>query len=213
MQNHSGYSKEYPGFTEEVKILDLPYENTQTRAVEKYLTLVYETDKALGSLMEYFEKAEEPTIIVMFGDHQPSDYITNVIDRLVGYDPEISLEEAQKSYLVPYFVWNNFDMQMPDHDLLSVNYLAADILKAAGIPITQYHQFLLSLQDVLPVVCGGVYIDRDGIYHSYDEENPDVSELLNRYNILQYNHMTDIRNRVTDVFAQPAGDVTGQEEP
>ncbi len=48
------------------------------------------------------------------------------------------------------------------------------------------------------------------IVDSYDEkteENKVYEELLNRYNILQYNHMTDIRNRVTELFSRPAGDV------
>ena len=210
MQNHSGYSKEYPGFTETVHLEDVKVETVQTRAAEKYLTLVRYSDEALGNMMEYFNEIEEPTILVMFGDHQPSDYVTNVIDRLVGYDPEISLEEAQKSFQVPYFVWNNFGMQMEDHDLLSVNYLAADILEAAGIPLTQYHEFLLDLQKSIPVICAGAYVDNDGNYHGLtekSEENKVYEELLNRYNILQYNHMTDIRNRVTELFAKPAGDV------
>ena len=207
MQNHSGYSKEYPGFTEKVHLKGLAYENTQTKAVEKYLTLIYESDQALGKLMESLSQTDEPTILLMFGDHQPSDYITNVIERLVGYDPEKSLEEAQKTYVVPFFVWNNFGMQMDLPPMLSLNYLAADILKSASLPLTRYHQFLLSLQEKLPVICAGAYIDQNGTYHTYDEENPDAQELLNRYNILQYNHMTDIKNRVTDFFALPAGDV------
>ena len=39
---------------------------------EQYLTLVRETDQAFEKLIRYFEKQEEPVLIVMFGDHQPS---------------------------------------------------------------------------------------------------------------------------------------------
>ena len=208
MQNHSGYSKEYPGFHEDVQLEDVKVETVQTRAAEKYLTLIRYSDDALGEMMDYFKKVSDPVIIVMFGDHQPSDYVTDVIDRLVGYDPEVSLEEAQKSYLVPYFVWNNFGMEMEKHELLSVNYLAADILSAAGIPLTEYQEFLLKLQKTLPVVCAGTYVDTEGVYHSFDDKSEDnkvYEELLGKYNILQYNHMTDIRNRVTELFSKPAG--------
>ena len=208
MQNHSGYSKEYPGFSEEIFLTGLTYSNIQTRAAEKYLTLIYESDKALGNLMNYFETVDEPTVIVMFGDHQPSDYVTSVIERLVGYDPEISLEEAQKAYMVPYFIWNNFGMQMENRDLISVNYMAADLLQAAGIPLTAYQEFLLDLQKELPVVSGGAWVDAAGVWHSHDEQDMEErpGELLNAYNVLQYNHVTDIRNRITDIFAQPAGE-------
>ncbi len=198
MQNHSGYSKEYPGFTEEVHLTDLSYSNTQTAAAEKYLTLIKKSDEALGNLMDYFSSVEEPTIIVMFGDHEPTDYITNVIAHITGYDGEESLEEQQKSYLVPYFVWSNFDMEMQERPLTSVNYLAADILEAAGLPLTDYQQFLLELQEAYPVICGSVYIDEQGVYHAHGDEEP---EQITEYRTLQYNHLIDTSNRVFSLFS------------
>jgi phosphoglycerol transferase MdoB-like AlkP superfamily enzyme len=213
MQNHSGYSPEYAGFTERIHLTDLTYSNTQTKAAEKYLTLIKYTDEALGELMTYFESVDEPTIVLMFGDHQPSDYVTNVIDRLTGYDPEKSLEEAQKSYLVPYFVWNNFGMDFDAPSLTSVNYLAADIMQAAQIPVTQYQQFLLALQEQLPVICQGAIVDSSGNYINVSDRNTlPEADTINDYNILQYNHMIDIRNRVTPVFAKPAGDAWAEIE-
>ncbi len=205
MQNHSGYSKDYPGFEPTIDLTDLSYKNTQQTAVEKYLTLTKYSDEALGHLMEYFNTVEEPTIIIMFGDHQPSDYITNVIDDLTGYDPESEdLEEAQKQYIVPYFIWNNFGMEIEDRDLTSVNYLAANTLQAAGIPLTSYQEFLLDLQKELPVVSGGAYVSTDGTYYSFDEKDTPYSSILNTYNILQYNHLTDFNNRDTSMFTTNA---------
>ena len=200
MQNHSGYSKEYEGFSEEIFLEDLTYSNIQTAAAEKYLTLVYESDKALGNLISYFEKEKEPVIIVMFGDHEPSDYVTDVIARMVRYDPEKSIEEAQKSYLVPYMVWSNFDLDFKAPELTSLNYFAANILDAAGIPLTFYQSWLLKLQEQIPVICAGAYVDSEGQYHSYDEEDPVNDTLLNTYNMLTYNHLTDIRGRVNGFF-------------
>ena len=205
MQNHSGYSKEHPGFEEEVNILGLTSQNTQTHAAQKYLTLIYESDKALGMLMDYFEEVKEPTIIVMFGDHEPTDYITNVITRLVGSKDTEDLEETQKAFLVPYFVWNNFGMEMEDHELTSLNYLAADLLKAAGIPLSTYHEFLLDLQETLPVICAGAYVDSSGSYHSFDADGGEYEDLLREYNILQYNHLNDREHRVTELFSVPCG--------
>ena len=201
MQNHSGYSKEFPGFSEEIFLTDVKNSTTQTRAAEKYLTLIYESDKALGSLMDYFEAQDDPTIIVMFGDHQPSDYVTAVIDRITGYNPDTeNLEDAQNSYIVPFFVWSNFDMDLKLPDMISVNYLAGSILRAAGIPMTDYQLFLQDLKEKIPVICAGCYVDPEGNYHSFDEENADFDPLLRDYNILQYNHMTDISHRVLPVF-------------
>ena len=203
MQNHGGYSKDTADFHEEIRLTDLTYSNTQTRAAEKYLTLMKKSDDALKELIGYFEQQDEPVIVVMFGDHQPSDYITNVIAHLTGYDADASLEEHQKSYMVPCLVWNNFGMEMPKRPLTSVNYLAADILEAAGLPLTRYQRFLLRLQESLPAVSAGAYVDQNGTYHHYDEEDEAADSLLSQYQILQYNHLNDRRNRVTGVFAEP----------
>ena len=39
---------------------------------EEYLSSTYVSDKAFEYLIDYFEKEEEPVLIFMFGDHQPS---------------------------------------------------------------------------------------------------------------------------------------------
>ena len=201
MQNHSGYSKDYPGFSEQIFLTSISKSNTQTRAAEKYLTLIYESDKALRDLVDYFEQSGEPTIIVAFGDHQPSDYVTNVIDRITKYNPDSEdLEEAQKSFLVPYFIWNNCGLDIDAGELSSVNYLASVILEAAGIPMTPYQSWLLDQKEILPAIAGGAYVDTQGNYHSYDEKNSEYGSLLNTYNILQYNHMTDISHRNSSLF-------------
>ena len=143
-------------------------------------------------------------MIIMFGDHQPSDYITNVISRITGYDSEASLEEYQRSYLVPYVIWNNFGMEKDTSmELTSVNYLSSYLLKSLGLPLTEYKEFLLQLQEQLPVVCAGTYIDTDGVYHSWSEEDEVYEEILNNYNILQYNHLIDRKHRVSEVFGEP----------
>ncbi len=203
MQNHGGYSKNVGSFGEEILLGGASQSSTQVRAAEIYLTLLKKTDEALENLIRYFEEKGEPTIVVMFGDHQPSDYITNVIARITGYDPDASLAEAQKSYLVPYFIWNNYGLEVKDRNMVSVNYLAADILEAASLPLTRYQSFLLSLQKILPAVSGRAYMDAEGSYYTYDQDNSDYSDLLNKYAVLEYNHLIDTRDRVTEVFTQP----------
>ena len=203
MQNHGGYSKNVGSFGEEILIEGASQSSTQVRAAEIYLTLLKKSDEALENLVRYFEESGEPVILVMFGDHQPSDYITNVISRITGYDPDVSLEETQKSYIVPYLIWNNYGLDVPSRDMVSVNFLAADIIEASGLPLTRYQSFLLELQKVLPAVSGRAYMDSAGKYYTYDQKNGDYDDLLNEYSILEYNHLIDTKNRVTEVFTQP----------
>ena len=131
----------------------------------------------------------------------PSDYVSNVIARVTGYNLEDSLEENQKSYQVPYVIWDNMGLEKDDSmELTSVNYLAAFLLKQLHLPLTCYQEFLLDLKEQLPVICAGTYIDKDGTYHTYTEEDEVYGTMLNDYNILQYNHLTDGKHRVESMF-------------
>ena len=201
MQNHSAYSKEDPDVETQIKLTDYTSVTTSVRAAQNYLTLIRASDDAFKKLIEYFEKVEEPTVIIMFGDHLPSDYVSNVIARLTGYNQEDSLEENQRSYEVPYVIWDNMGLEKDDSmELTSVNYLAAYLMKRLDMPLTCYQEFLLNLKEELPVICAGTYINKEGLYHTYTEEDNVYGTLLNDYNILQYNHLTDGKHRVESMF-------------
>ncbi len=52
---------------------------------EQYLNMIKMSDKALKELVHYFEKVDEPTVIVFFGDHQP-DLEETFYNRLLHTD-------------------------------------------------------------------------------------------------------------------------------
>lgn len=68
MQNHSGYKGEVQNnFAPLVTVTD----GKVSTGLSEYLSLVRISDLAFGELVEYFKEADEPTVILMFGDHQP----------------------------------------------------------------------------------------------------------------------------------------------
>lgn len=68
MQNHSGYKGEVQNnFAPLVTVTD----GKVSTGLSEYLSLVRISDLAFGDLVEYFKEADEPTVILMFGDHQP----------------------------------------------------------------------------------------------------------------------------------------------
>lgn len=212
MQNHSGYMANPTtdnGFTQDITLTDVPYETSATIAAERYLTLIEKSDQAYEKLINWFEQnVTEPTIIITFGDHEPSDYVTDVIDDLTGFDKNTTdLTEVQKHYQVPFFIWNNMGIPKDDSvSLMSVNYLAAYVMKEAGLPMTDYQEFLTELRKQIPVICANTYIDKDGTYHSWEDLDEDTvnKDAINKYNILAYNHLVDVKHRVNEIFDQPA---------
>lgn len=164
MQNHGGYSEEDEYFTPFIDVEEL-----DSFSLEQYLSLISVSDSALENLINYFNGEEEKTIIVFFGDHQPSDSVANQILRLNGVDTSnMSVEEAQLRYQIPYVIWANYDIEEAINADTDISFLAVNMLEAADIPTTAYQNFLLEL-----------------------EKNPDSEELLEKYEILQYYFMFD----------------------
>lgn len=66
MQNHGGYERQ------EYEPQDsIHAENIKCEEADLYLSLINESDKAFGEMIQYFEGKSEKVIICMFGDHQP----------------------------------------------------------------------------------------------------------------------------------------------
>lgn len=147
MQNHGGYTDVYPNFENDIQA------QYNSDALNQYLSLIRKTDAALEDLVSYFSKADEKTVIVFFGDHQPSDAAANQIEMASGVDPsDMNSEQQKKRYQVPYLVWANYDIGEASDQNTSLNYLSAQVLKAAGVPTSAYQNYLLELCNTYPVL-------------------------------------------------------------
>lgn len=182
IENHGGYNKE--NYESTVHLLN--YEGSDKAEVEQYLTLAKNSDDALKDLISYFEKVEEPTMIVMFGDHHPglSDEFWDYVQG-TDYDENL-LTKQQMRYQTPYMIWTNYDMPSVDNYDISINYLGSYVMELAGLSLTPYNQFLLNQREEIPIMNFLGYIDENGTSHSYSEEGQDL-EWLNQYNSLIYN--------------------------
>ena len=89
-------------------------------AWEYYVNMVHETDKFIGDLIEMLSERDEPTIVVMFGDHLPT----------------MGLEESDMKtgtlFKTQYATWNNFGLAKSDKSMTSYQ-LMADTLDSLGI--------------------------------------------------------------------------------
>lgn len=147
MQNHGGYTDVYPNFENDIQA------QYNSDALNQYLSLIHKTDAALEDLVSYFSKADEKTVIVFFGDHQPSDAVANQIEMASGVDPsDMNSEQQKRRYQVPYLVWANYDIGEASDQNTSLNYLSAQVLKAAGVPTSAYQNYLLELCNTYPVL-------------------------------------------------------------
>lgn len=195
MQNHGGYSK-VVGVENTVELKSLAQPNP---SVDNYLSLVRESDAQLERLVSYFSKVKEPTIIVFFGDHQPS-LPDSFYRELYGKDLDtLTLTELQKKFKTPFVIWANYDIEEAELNDVSANYLSTLLLKAANLEMPPFQQYLYQLYQSLPVINLNGYKGNDGKDYSYEQES-EYKQKLEEYRILQYNLMFDKKNRQDTLF-------------
>lgn len=190
MQNHGGYDEHYDNFKNTIGADNLHFAD-----VNQYLSLIHESDRALEKLITYFESVDEPVEIVFFGDHQPSlnQWFYQAMNGkgMSG----LTLDELEAFFIVPFFIWTNYEMPSETVEMTSLNYLSTMALERAGIELPAYNQFLSDMMEEIPAINARAYYSKseDG-FRYFDEAEGEEAEALQQYNILQYNNMFEEEN-------------------
>lgn len=196
MQNHGGYEETFDNFQEEIQVTGDLEGYPQT---DRFLSLMKKSDEAFAYLLNYFSQVEEPTMIVMFGDHQAA-IDTEFYEKLYGKPlKELPPQEADRQYVTPLVIWSNYEMEEKQIEAVSANYLGSMILELANLELTDYNKFLLCVQSEVPVLGkNGYYLkDRSYVPWSSRTEEPDI---LKSYRMLEYNYVADRKHRLDSLF-------------
>lgn len=196
MQNHSGYDQDFDN-------LDMPIsieEKCDDPELKRYLNLIHHSDTALKSLIEYFSKQKDPTVIVFFGDHEPglsNEVYSKILEKNVE---KLSAEENMNLYKTPFLIWANYDIEEQENVNISMNYLSTLMLESTGMKLSPFNQFLLDIHKQIPVLTTNGYFGEDGSYYSLKDESSPYYESLRKYQILQYNDLFDKKKRIENFF-------------
>ena len=187
MQNHSGYFEDFDNFDVNIHATDC-----DSRILDRYLSLMKLSDTAFEDLTDYFMDEEEEVIIVFFGDHQPNDVVVEPVWKLQGKKGSaLTDEENDLRYQVPYVIWSNRGLKGSGGSETSVNYLAGEVLAAAGLPLSPYLQYQAELKDQLPVLSTQRLTGSGGAELTEDEESASGDVLA--YRKMQYYRMFDAK--------------------
>jgi len=198
MQNHSGYAQ---GWNNLERTIDLPKELSQAdSSARQYFALARESDKALEALLSYYKTCGEPTLVVVFGDHQPP--LKNAFyEQLYGKTlSERTTEEVMQMYAVPYFIWANYDIREQKDVVISPNYLGVLTAETAGLPLTGFMNFLSQMHDVLPAITPVGIVTADGQFLKENELSAEQKAWLDTYEILNYCGVMDLFDEARPMF-------------
>ncbi|MFN7249452.1 MAG: LTA synthase family protein [Anaerobacillus sp.] len=178
MQNHSPFDlNQYD--EDRIKVTG-PFSSTLEKKMSTYSTGVKDADDSLKLLVDYFEKIEDPTVIVFFGDHLPllgdlyteSNYINDINPK------HWSIEEYQKMYSVPFVVWDNFQQEKQSELYMNSSFLGAYVLDQYALQQPPFMKFLNEVRkNDRPIISAN-----NGINEISDE-------FYKKYQLLQYQQL------------------------
>lgn len=201
MQNHSGFAQGWRNLDRVIEVGEAL--DTADPNAEQFFALMRESDKAIEHLISHYSRVEEPTMVVFFGDHQPS--LKNAFyEELYGKKlSERTTEEVLQQYAVPFFIWANYDIEERQNVIISPNYLGVLTAQTAGLPLTGYMNFLAQMYEEIPAITPVGMITKDGACLKREELNEEQKAWIDTYEILNYCGMTDLFEQARPMFCVP----------
>ena len=169
---------------------------------EQYLTLANKSDEAFQLLVDYFSHQDEPTIILMFGDHQPS-VEQEFLDKAYGVTQDnMTMEQYMDKYKTPLLIWANYDLPDDQIPTSSLNFLGQYLLSYAGIEASTYENYLTDFQQKLPAMTFVGYVDANGKAYSHLEIN-DYTSMIEDYRTFAYDNLFGGQTRHAQYYQAP----------
>ena len=203
MQNHRGYAQGWKNLDRSVEVVGQT-QGSKT-ATTQFFSLMKESDKAIEELIEYYSASDETTMIVFFGDHQPS-LGNEFYEELYGKPlDERTTEEVLQQYEVPFFIWANYDIPEAENVRISANYLSVLTRQLAGLPLSGYDTLLQELMEVLPVATTVGFVTNDGLVTDKEADLPaEIQALYADYRLMAYNYIFDQKHHPQNFYSPPA---------
>jgi phosphoglycerol transferase MdoB-like AlkP superfamily enzyme len=200
IDNHGPYSKRDLGYPQILKKTEGLDEATYN-IINNYLNGLMRCDKAIGWLADSIMEMDEPVVFLYFSDHLPYLGEEDIGYKALGFDINAhgTLEEYLNKYETPYFILvnepaekmllgNGIQVRRGQGPQISVNYLATELLRAAGLDGGNYFNYLSALKNELPVITSRFMKEKDRFT---DKPSQKTKDLLETYGMIEYYMLMD----------------------
>jgi hypothetical protein len=194
MQNHMPYAGRY----------DDPVQVTGPDGQElseagQYVRGLQHSDAALRTLVGDLRTLDEPTVLVLYGDHLPGFYPRSVF----------AANTAVQMHRTPYLVWANFPargsrpVSGPGPAVVSPTHFVDLAAQRAGAAVTPYYALLTELRGQVPALEGQTLLGADGTRVPRSRLSPRAGQLLRDYRLVQYDLSVGHRYAEKTLLAPP----------
>lgn len=176
MQNHPGYldGKQYD--EHDIVVLNENIVDDEKIMLENYANLLKESDNAFNDYINYF-KDKEDTVIMMFGDHQPTEKI--------GFStlPYRSSLELSKT---PFIIWNNFNLDVYNYKDINPCFLSPILLNSLDIKTDKYFNYMYENLFTIKAFNTEFVIDGNNFYIDRKKADKKILDKLNEMELVQF---------------------------
>lgn len=181
MQNHTPYSDTSNG-TIGVNGDEAMFKENVKKEASIHAKGVQDGDAMFGKLVEYFSNCNEPTMVVVFGDHHP--FISSTINKDADH-----LDDVNK-FKTPFAIWTNYDIEEKQNVLIDSSMLGAYMMHYAGFELPNYLKLNFEASKIISGYNNYFVLDKnENMYHLNDEMPNDIKQFILDHQLLQYDAM------------------------
>lgn len=188
MQNHMPYEDTYRANQIDIKTDKL--KSKENNILTTYANGIADSDAALKQLVDYFSQQEEPTIIVMYGDHLPALGEQYKVYKDLDYISEaFNQRDCFNLYQTPFVIWNNYNLPKADLGYIDASYLGAEVLSYTGYTKDPYINFLARAKKTLRAYNKAFILEANGKLNKANDLSQKENKLLEEMWMLQYDRL------------------------
>lgn len=199
-QNHGPYSDEESPETEFL-VKDPSYHLGTYNIINNYFSGISQTDKAIKKLIDFYREEEEPTVVILFGDHNPALGLDGAGYDMMGINIDLGTVDGFVNYYeTPYIVWgNDAAKQTLDRDFssngedISPNFLMAEVFEYLGWKGNEYLQYVNKFKENVTAL-NKLNFKEDGVYTNI--LSLDNQELYKNYLDVEYYYSHNFKSKL-----------------
>ncbi len=142
---------------------DTPLDESEQKNVVRTVNSFVNACNAYKTLIDYFENVDEPTVVIMYGDHCPG--IGSELVKLTGYDlTTMNYSDVKKVFTTPVLMWKNYNSDVDECVIEgeNVNYLSAAVIDYAGLPDCDMARILRYMRSQFRAIAARYTLDVNG---------------------------------------------------
>lgn len=190
MQNHGPYDIKRYNQPFDITVSGKNLSKDSLSILQDYTQGIYDADKSLKTVLDYFGKVKEPTVVVFFGDHLPLLGNNFSVYRDAGFvnsdKPKWTREEYKKMYSPPFVIWTNYKHEKKDVETIGASFFGGYLLDFVGITKPPYFEFLNQVRNKLSGDIKYLKVSSDNTLYSGSDLPKNLKELENSYWLFEY---------------------------